>query len=86
MARTTKISQYLYNMEGRLDLDIPEEGVIHWKPPQKQRRRSVARRPDEEAIPRIFRYGGGAGTSLTSSKIVRCDGDGQVIYLYLMVR
>lgn len=70
MARTTRISQYLYNREVRLELDIPDEGSNLWKSPQKQRRRAVARRPDEGAIPRIVRYAEGACTSPTSSKIV----------------
>lgn len=70
MARTTRISQYLYNREGRLELDIPDEGSILWKSLQKQRRRAVARRPDKGVIPRIVRYVGGACMSPTSSKIV----------------
>lgn len=61
------MSQYLYNREGRLELDIPDEGSILWKSPQKQRRRAVARRPDEGVIPRIVRY---VCMSPTSSKIV----------------
>lgn len=28
VAKATKISQYLYNMEGRLELEIPDEGMI----------------------------------------------------------